>query len=73
MYCGLPAGTRVDPNRAYKKKKGREGRPPSADPVCRHYVPILVSYHVLELYNGALRRAHGFPKLNPDFVTGFHL
>jgi ABC-type antimicrobial peptide transport system permease subunit len=39
--------------------------------VCRHYVPILASEHVVELYNGALRRAHGFPKLNPDFVLGF--
>jgi ABC-type antimicrobial peptide transport system permease subunit len=26
--------------------------------------------HVVELYNGALRRAHGFPQLNPDVVMG---
>lgn len=46
---------------------------PEAEPsnVCRHYVPVIVSNHVVELYNGTLRRAHNFPKLNPDAVRGF--
>src|SRR5690606_20891190 len=39
--------------------------------VCRHYIPVVVSQHIVELYNGTLRRAHDFPKLNPDAVRGF--
>ncbi|MEM9462142.1 MAG: FtsX-like permease family protein [Myxococcota bacterium] len=39
--------------------------------VCRHFVPVIVSAHVVELYNGTLRRAHGFPQLNPEAVRGF--
>jgi len=38
--------------------------------VCRAYIPVLVSRHLLELYNGSFRRAYGFPKLNPDFAVG---
>lgn len=65
MYCGLPPGTRIprDGNEeAVAKQTGK---------VCRHFVPVIVSNHVVELYNGTLRRAHGFPKLNPDAVRGF--
>lgn len=65
MYCGLPPGTRIprDGNEeTVAKKTGK---------VCRHFVPVIVSNHVVELYNGTLRRAHGFPKLNPDAVRGF--
>ena len=39
--------------------------------VCRHYIPVVVSEHIVELYNGTLRRAHNFPKLNPNAVRGF--
>ncbi len=63
-YCGMPSGYQEANNR---KKEGKV-EPPAK--VCRHYIPILASEHVTELYNGALRRAHGFPKLNPDFVLG---
>jgi len=38
--------------------------------VCRAYVPVLLSHHLLELYNGSFRRAYGLPKLNPDFAVG---
>lgn len=38
--------------------------------VCRHYVPVLASNHLVEIYNGTVRRAHSLPKLNPDFVIG---
>jgi hypothetical protein len=38
---------------------------------CRAPVPAIVSYHLVELYNGGLRRAHGFPKVNPDAALGF--
>jgi len=62
-YCGRPPGYREPPRGSGKKA-------PKPDKVCRHYIPILASEHVVELYNGALRRAHGFPKLNPDFVLG---
>lgn len=37
---------------------------------CRPYIPVVASPHLVELYNGTLRRAHDFPKLNPDFVVG---
>lgn len=60
------------------KDKGKDGKDKDgrdekkyADTICRNYVPIIVSHHVVELYNGTLRRAHNFPKLNPDAVRGF--
>jgi ABC-type lipoprotein release transport system permease subunit len=37
---------------------------------CRPYVPVLVSPYVVELYNGAFRRAYRLPKLNPDALRG---
>lgn len=63
-YCGNPS--------AYKRARNNKERAkqPKPEKVCRHYIPIIASEHVVELYNGALRRAHGFPKLNPDFVLG---
>jgi putative ABC transport system permease protein len=68
MYCGVPAGTRL----VRKNRDDDYGKPPKGTPtVCRHYVPVLASEHVVELYNGALRRAHGFPKLVPESVVGF--
>lgn len=68
MYCGVPAGTRL----SRKNRDDDYGKPPKGTPtVCRHYVPVLASDHVVELYNGALRRAHGFPKLVPESVVGF--
>ena len=63
-YCGMPAGYKEP---LLKKDRKKAKKP---EKVCRHYVPIIASEHVVELYNGALRRAHGFPKLNPDFVVG---
>ncbi|MCR9164714.1 MAG: ABC transporter permease [Nannocystaceae bacterium] len=59
-YCGNPP--------AHKRARRNDDAEPAQ--VCRHYIPIIASEHVVELYNGALRRAHGFPKLNPDFVLG---
>ncbi len=67
-YCGAPAGTRLE----RKSRNDDTGRVPEGTAtVCRDYVPVLASEHVVELYNGALRRAHGFPKLVPDSVLGF--
>lgn len=37
---------------------------------CRPQVPVLVSRQLVDLYNGALRRAHRLPKLNPEAVLG---
>jgi len=51
-----------DPRKT-KPDAGETGR-------CRPYVPVVASPHLVELYNGTLRRAHDFPKLNPDFVVG---
>jgi hypothetical protein len=38
--------------------------------LCRPYVPAVLSRHLLELYNGSIRRAYGLPRLNPDFAVG---
>jgi len=38
----------------------------SGEGVCRPFVPVLVSPYVVELYNGAFRRAYNLPKLNPS-------
>jgi len=63
-YCGVP----VD----FQEARLNEDREKQEDPqkVCRHYIPVIASEHVVELYNGALRRAHGFPKLNTKYVLG---
>ncbi len=37
---------------------------------CRPYIPVLVSPYVIELYNGAFRRAYDLPKINPDALEG---
>jgi ABC-type lipoprotein release transport system permease subunit len=37
---------------------------------CRRYVPVLVSNHLLELYNGSFRRAYRLPRLEPEAVVG---
>ncbi len=68
LYCGYPPGT------PYKRRNANDdyGKALAGTPqVCRHFVPILASKHIVELYNGALRRAHGFPKLVPESVLGF--
>jgi hypothetical protein len=41
--------------------------------VCREYVPGLVSNHLVELYNGSLRRAYDLPRLNQKFLLGFSI
>jgi putative ABC transport system permease protein len=64
MYCGAPAGTTA----AAQERAAAEG---TLEQVCRHYVPVIASEHVIELYNGALRRAHDFPQLNPGVLLGF--
>jgi putative ABC transport system permease protein len=58
---------------AARAKKAKKDPPPKPleQPLCRHYIPILVSPNIVELYNGSLRRAHNFPKINPDKVLGF--
>lgn len=44
--------------------------PAQAGRRCKAMIPVLASPHLVEIYNGTLRRAHGFPRLNPDFVIG---
>jgi putative ABC transport system permease protein len=65
LYCGVPPGSRIPRDGDDVDVTIKTGK------VCRHFVPVIVSNHVVELYNGTLRRAHGFPKLNPDAVRGF--
>ncbi|EDM78944.1 putative ABC transporter, permease protein [Plesiocystis pacifica SIR-1] len=60
--------------RQVKRAKQRKKEPPPKpvdNPRCRQYIPIIVSNHIVELYNGSVRRAHGFPKINPDSAVGF--
>jgi putative ABC transport system permease protein len=40
---------------------------------CREEIPVIVSRQMVELYNGAFRRAYRLPKLNPDALVGFGL
>ena len=51
------------------------GRPSAGGPekVCREYVPALISNHLVELYNGSLRRAYDLPRLNQQFLLGFSI
>ena len=44
------------------------GRP--GETVCRAPIPAVISNHLVELYNGAFRRAYDLPRLNPDAVVG---
>ena len=44
--------------------------PGSAAGRCRAYLPALASHHLLELYNGSLRRAYHLPQLDPERVIG---
>ena len=48
------------------------GRPREGGPelVCREYVPALISNHLVEIYNGSLRRAYNLPRLNKEFLLG---
>jgi ABC-type antimicrobial peptide transport system permease subunit len=64
----------ADWKKAVERATKRNVEPPAKpleQPLCRHYIPILVSHHIVELYNGSVRRAHGFPKINPDSAVGF--
>ena len=40
---------------------------------CREEIPVIVSDHMVELYNGAFRRAYRLPKLNPQALIGLGL
>ena len=60
--------------KAVEKAKKRNAEPPPKpleQPQCRYYIPILISPYIVELYNGSVRRAHNFPKINPESAVGF--
>ncbi len=40
---------------------------------CREEIPVIVSQHMVELYNGAFRRAYRLPKVNPEALLGLGL
>lgn len=40
---------------------------------CREEIPVIVSQHMVELYNGAFRRAYRLPKVNPNALVGLGL
>lgn len=41
--------------------------------ICREEIPVIVSQHMVELYNGAFRRAYRLPKVNPGALRGLGL
>lgn len=64
----------ADWTKASERAKKRNTEPPPKpleQPLCRHYIPILISHNIVELYNGSVRRAHNFPKINPESAIGF--
>ncbi|MGB1016279.1 MAG: ABC transporter permease [Nannocystaceae bacterium] len=74
LYCGDPL-----PEHAQAKDGADEAGEAAPKPkaqaeakakVCRHYVPVIASNHLVEIYNGTIRRAHNLPKLNPNFILG---
>lgn len=72
-YCaGLDELADWERQVAYARKRNKTPpAKPLEQPRCRKYIPILVSNHIVELYNGSVRRAHGFPKINPSSALGF--
>ena len=38
---------------------------------CTEMVPVLVSHHLIEVYNGSLSRVHSLPKLSSTALNGF--
>jgi hypothetical protein len=42
-----------------------------ADLECRAMVPVLVSHHLIEVYNGTLSRVHQLPKISDEALNGF--
>jgi putative ABC transport system permease protein len=71
-YC-WGADERKDWEEAMKRAAKRGKVPPDEppEPRCRHYIPVLISNHIVELYNGSFRRAYGFPKINPHSAVGY--
>jgi len=47
-----------------------KGAPLTTPRVCLPYIPVLISNHLHELYNGSIARAHGLPRINPEFAIG---
>ncbi len=68
---GAPGADAKPTAKAPAKPAAKAAAEPEPAKVCRHFVPVIVSQHVVELYNGTLRRAHNFPQLNPEAVRGF--
>ncbi len=72
-YCwGVSALANWEKAAARAVKRNEPPPPkPLEQPLCRNYIPIIVSPNIVELYNGSLRRAHNFPKINPNSVLGY--
>ena len=49
------------------------GATPFTPGECREAIPVIVSEHMVELYNGAFRRAYRLPKVNPEALIGLGL
>ena len=70
-YEGLATTIECRSDRECGEEGYCSGRDLGGRGICRRYVPVLVSNHLVELYNGSFRRAYRLPQLDPEAVLGF--
>ncbi len=70
-YEGLATTIDCSSDRECGEEGYCSGRDLGGRGVCRRYVPVLASNHLVELYNGSFRRAYRLPLLDPEAVLGF--
>jgi hypothetical protein len=70
---GSVVGRPCSDNRACTAGAICVGASASASGECREEIPVIVSEHMVELYNGAFRRAYRLPKVNPEGLIGLGL
>jgi len=70
-FEGLETGTLCESDRQCGDQAYCSGGGAGGEGSCRRYVPVLVSPHLVELYNGSFRRAYRLPQIDPEAVVGF--
>lgn len=73
VIAGASAAKACDPkgtSAALVAACGPQGYCPADLRRCAQPIPVLVSAHLLEMYNGSAVRAFGTPKLSPDLLVG---
>jgi len=71
VFNGLETDQPCGSNRECGDQAYCRGRSFNRPGTCRRFVPVLVSNHLVELYNGSFRRAYKLPQINPKAVIGF--